>query len=106
LRFTIFREASMEKDHNEKIPVENKPDPQDCGCEGNCCPPKKNNLLTKVIFMVVVLMAIGIIAVKLFHHSDPVAEKQTQCTPGSGCCDTVKAASCDTTKGSSCCPKK
>jgi len=79
----------------------------DCGCEGNCCLPKKKNPLTKIIFAIILLAAIGIIAVKLFHQPAPASAKEACCPPGSAAgCDTTKNAACDTAKGSSCCPKK
>jgi len=95
-------------EENEKINVQ--PDggnkQGDCGCEGGSCKPKKSNLLTKIIFAVIVLAAAGIIAVKVFHHPSPAVAREAACKPGSSsCCDTTKAKTCDTTKGSSCCPK-
>ena len=78
----------------------------DCGCEGDCCPPKKKNPFTKILFAVVLLAAIAIVAVKLTHKADAPPAKASCCPEGSaGCCDTTKKSTCDTTKGSSCCPK-
>lgn len=79
---------------------------QDCGCEGNCCPPKKNNRIAKIIFAVIILAAVGIIAVKVFIQPAPATAKEAACCPGGSTgCDTTKTATCDTAKGSSCCPK-
>lgn len=39
---------------------------RDCGCDGDCCPPKKSNPLTKIIFAVIILAALVIVAVKVF----------------------------------------
>ena len=85
----------------------------DCGCVDGNCKPKKSNMLTKIIFAVILLAAGGIIAVKLIYNPAPAAGTEATCKPGSGCCDTTKAAACDTTKtakcdttkGSSCCQK-
>ena len=93
-----------EKEKTSNIP-DTKGNGNDCGCEGNCCPPKKNNMLTKIIFAVVLLAAIGIISVKLFNKPAPATGQEVPCKPGSSCCDTTKVKTCDTTKGSSCCPK-
>lgn len=80
---------------------------KDCGCEGGCCPPKKKNPFAKIIFAVVILAALGVIAIKLFHQQPPAASSGACCPPGSATkCDTVKTVPCDTTKGSTCCPKK
>jgi hypothetical protein len=85
----------------------------DCGCDGDCCPPKKSNPFTKIIFIVVVVAALGIVGVKLFSPSPPAAAIQACCPEGTAGCDTSKAAACDTSgkakcdtsKGTSCCPK-
>ena len=100
----LFKKTMEEK---EKINVqpEGGDKQHDCGCEDGNCKPKKSNLLTKIIFAVILLAAIGIIAVKLTSHSAPAAGKEEACKPGSSCCDTTKGKTCDTTKGSSCCPK-
>ena len=95
-------------DEKEK-PAEVEKDLQktsDCGCDGECCPPKKSNPLTKIIFAVIILAALAIVAVKVFKQPAPAAEKASCCPPSSSDCDTTKATTCDTTKGSSCCPKK
>ena len=43
----------------------NKDEKQDCGCsDGSCCPPKKNNKWTKIIFTVVILAALAIVIMK------------------------------------------
>ena len=79
----------------------------DCGCDGNCCPPKKKNSLKTILFAVIILSALGIAAFKLIHKPPPETAKKECCPSGSSaCCDTSKKAGCDTTKNSSCCPKK
>ena len=95
-------------EENEKINAqpgsgENK---SDCGCTDGSCQPKKSSLARNIIFAVILVAALGIIAVKLFRHPAPAAAREAACKPGSSsCCDTTKAATCDTAKGSSCCPK-
>ena len=80
--------------------------PNDCNCEGNCCPPKKNNIPSKIIFILIVLAAIGVIASKLVNKPAPAVAKESCCPPQfSTGYDTAKKVTCDTTKGSSCCPK-
>ncbi len=80
---------------------------QDCGCEGGCCPPKRKNPFTKILFAVVIVAALGIIGFKLFHQKAPAAAKSSCCPQSStSACDTAKKTTCDTIKGSSCCPKK
>lgn len=80
--------------------------PNDCNCEGNCCPPKKQSPVKKIIFAFVILIALGITAFKLINPSTPVAAKEACCSQGSSVgCDTTKTAACDTAKGSTCCPK-
>ncbi|MCX6281053.1 MAG: hypothetical protein NTU51_03755 [Bacteroidetes bacterium] len=79
----------------------------DCGCDGNCCPPKKKNPLKKILFAVIILAALGILAFKLTHKPPPETAKKACCPSGSSAsCDTTKKSGCDTTKNSSCCPKK
>ena len=78
----------------------------DCTCDGNCCPPKKNNKVAKIIFAVIILAAFGVIAFKFVSNPEPAAVKENCCPPKfSTGYDTSKTAACDTTKGSSCCPK-
>ena len=96
----------MEEQNKDNPQVEGEKNQKDCGCEDNCCPPKKNNIFTKIIFAVILLAALGIIGVKLFHQPAASAGKEIQCKPGSSaCCDTTKPKTCDTAKGSSCCSK-
>ena len=97
----------MEENEKSNTPAECREEKHDCGCEGNCCPPKKNNIFTKIIFAVILLASVGVIAVKLLRKPVPAAATESCCPPGSTAgCDTTKTAACDTTKGSSCCPKK
>lgn len=78
----------------------------DCGCEGNCCEPKKKSPLKAVLFVVIILAAFGIVAFKLTNRTNTEAQKKESCTPGaSSACDTTKNAGCDTSKNSSCCGK-
>jgi len=84
----------------------------DCGCDGNCCPPKKKSIWPKIIFTIVILAAIGIIAAKLLFTSppapaSPAMNSQVVNDPNSPkWADSCKSGSgCDTTKGSSCCGK-
>ena len=37
---------------------------QDCGCSDGCCPPKKKNPWTKIVFTVIILAAIAIVIMK------------------------------------------
>ena len=85
--------------------IKNENMKSDCGCEGDCCPPKKKSPIKTIIFGIILLAALAILGFKLAHKNDPEAAAQKTCTPGSSCCDTAKTAKCDTTKGSSCCPK-
>jgi hypothetical protein len=99
--------TEMEEKEIINAQTEDAGNKNDCGCEGDCCPPKKKNIFSKVLFVVILMAALGIIAVKLFHQPFPATNKQTQCPPRSASSgDTAKTATCDTTKGSSCCPKK
>lgn len=79
---------------------------QNCDCDGNCCPPKKNNKSKIFIFTIILLSAIGVIAFKILNKAAPAAVKEACCPPqGSTGYDSAKTATCDTTKGSSCCPE-
>lgn len=94
-------------DENNKIKNQSGgPDQQNCDCDGNCCPPKKNNKPKIIIFTAILLAAIGVIAYKVVNKPVPAAVKES-CCPGqvSAGCDTTKTATCDTAKESSCCPK-
>ena len=96
----------MEEDYMGKTQDEDRNDPQNCSCDSDCCQPKKSNIFTKLIFAVILLAAIGIIAVKLFYHPAPAANQQLFKDPNAKAwCDTTANRTCDTTKGSSCCPK-
>jgi hypothetical protein len=39
---------------------------QDCGCEGDCCTPKKKPGWVKIISILVILTALGLIVIKKF----------------------------------------
>jgi len=85
---------------------------KDCGCDVDCCPPKKKSIWPKIIFTIVILAAIGVIAAKLFiitpkAPTTPVTNSQVVNDPNSPkWADSCKSSSgCDTTKGSPCCPK-
>lgn len=110
-QFYSFYNEKLKPEMAEKImslPTgEQHDEKKDCGCEGNCCPPKKKNPLRMILFAVIILAALGIVGFKLFHHQAPAAAKGACCPPGSSVsCDTTIKVSCDTTKSSSCCPKK
>jgi hypothetical protein len=78
----------------------------DCNCDGDCCPSKKNKILSKIIFAVIIFAAIGIVSVKLFYQQAPAANNQGINNQGTTVgCDTSSVKNCDTVKGSSCCPK-
>lgn len=97
----------MEEKHNDNLQVEGEKKKQDCGCTDGSCRPKKKNILSKIIFVVILMAAMTIIGIKLVGRSDNASGKQTIAAPGkvSGC-DTTQTKTCDTTKGSSCCSKK
>jgi len=79
---------------------------KDCGCEDGCCPPKKNNPLTRIAAIVILLAALGIIAFKLI--SGPSAQQtEGACCPGGSeaCADSARGTPCDTATSSSCCQK-
>jgi hypothetical protein len=96
----------MEKNRANDVQGDGPEVKKDCSCEGNCCPPKKNNTLAKIIFSVIFIAAIGIIGFKLFYQPAPAAAKESCCPPQfSTGYDTTKTKTCDTAKGSSCCPK-
>jgi hypothetical protein len=79
---------------------------QNCDCDGNCCPQKKNSKSKIFIVTLILLAAIGVIAFKIVNKPAPTAGKESCCPPQSSTgYDTTKTATCDTTKGSSCCPK-
>lgn len=91
-----------------EVDIENHNNLKECGCDSNCCSPKKNTILMKLIFFVILVAALGIIFVKLFFYSSPApaANQQLFQNPNSPAwCDSTGSKTCDTTKGSSCCPK-
>ena len=97
----------MEENFKNNQPVEGENPKQDCGCTDGSCQPKKKNILSKLIFGVILLAALTIIGIKLAGRSDNASGKQLNTAPGkASCCDTSKTKTCDMTKGSSCCSKK
>jgi len=80
----------------------------DCGCDTNCCQPKKTKPWKKTIFVLIFLIAAVIIIVKVTTGNMSNAS-QSPCEPAkcshSGCCDTNKA-NIVTIKNdaASCCP--
>jgi hypothetical protein len=79
---------------------------QDCGCDGDCCKPKKRNIFSILLFAVILLAALGVIGMKFYHSPSLKGDKQTVAVPGKGsCCDTTKTGCCDTKKDSACCSK-
>jgi hypothetical protein len=95
---------------NESKNQENTtPGDKGCGCDDNCCSPKKKSIWPKIIFTVVILAVIGIVVAKLFFTTPkaPVTNSQVVNDPNSPkWADSCKSgATCDTTKGSSCCGK-
>jgi len=59
---------------------------QDCGCGENCCTPKKSRLWTRVIFIIIILAAGTIIALKLVGNHDKEADDCCEATENSNCC--------------------
>jgi hypothetical protein len=97
----------MEENQNNKQPIESENKKQDCGCDDDCCQPKKKNIFSKLIFALILLAAVAIIGIKLVGRSGNASDKQSVAAPGKvSICDTAKTKTCDTTKSSSCCPKK
>ena len=97
----------MEENHNDNVQVEGENKKQDCGCTDGSRRPKKKNIFSKILFVVILLAAVAIIGIKLAGRSGNASGEQSIAAPGkvSGC-DTTKAKTCDTSKSSSCCPKK
>jgi hypothetical protein len=57
---------------------------QDCGCSDGCCTPsKKGNLWKRIIFLVIILAAAGIVTAKLAGNQS--AEKCCE-NPTPTCC--------------------
>ena len=83
---------------------------QDCGCNGDCCQPKKGKIWTKMIFFIIVTAAIAIVTFKLFINNikaEPKAKTVSKEQPA--CCDTTKPNMfiqiSDPNKNQPCCPK-
>ena len=85
----------------------------DCGCGDGCCtPPKKRNKWQMLIFIIIVLGAIAIVALKFTGKSsaNQKADCKTECSQhGGACCDTTSEnneAGCkDSSKQHKCCPQ-
>jgi len=69
---------------------------QDCGCGSDCCPPKKNKLWMKLVFIAIVVAAVGIVTVKL------ISSNTSDSTEKSSCCDTTKSKGCCEKENHSC----
>lgn len=96
----------MENNDKSKNKPGNRDKQNGCNCDDNCCPPKKNNITPKIIFIIILVAAIGVIAFKLVNKPAPAAVKESCCPPKfTTGHDTTKTTTCDTTKNSSCCPK-
>ena len=87
---------------------------ENCNCSDGCCQTKKrNNLWTKILFIVIVVAAISIISVKLTSkncNTQPnSATSNSVQNPKPSCCDTTKQINC--TEGTNqsnkkpCCPR-
>jgi hypothetical protein len=95
-------------DENTKDVTENVNETvkKDCGCDGDCCKPKKSNILSKVLFAVILLAALGIIGMKLISKPGQKDNKAEVAAQAKGsCCDTTAGKGCDPKKDSSCCSK-
>lgn len=92
-------------ENNETRKDNRRIDNQNCDCEGNCCTPKKNTF-NRIIFIVILVAAIGVIGFKITNRPALSVEKESCCparvSTGN---DTTNDSTCDTTNGSSCCPK-
>jgi len=75
----------------------------DCGCDGDCCPPKPKPKWMKYISILVFVIALSIILIKVLnsHHSGGDGKIQAV-SEKSSCCDT--SATRDSTK-KPCCSK-
>ena len=78
---------------------------KDCGCDDGCCQPKKSNLWTKVVFIVVIVAALAIVAIKFTGGSNKDANNATMVKNEKiGAADSTKP--CCAQGNSSCCEKK
>jgi len=97
----------MEQPFNDSTSLNEEKKSDDCGCSDGSCRPKKKNLLSKVLFVVILVAALAIIGIKLAGRTEDASGKQLKAASGKAAvCDTTKGKTCDTTKGSSCCSKK
>ena len=97
----------MEEIYNDTPASKEENKTPDCGCTDGSCKPKKKNIFSKILFVVILIAAAAIIGIKLAGHSDNASGKQLIASPGKvSSCDSIKSKTCDTTKGSSCCSKK
>ena len=95
----------MSENEEKVTPAEGAENQSECGCEGNCCPPKKNKTVKRAIFALVLLAALAVITVKILTPHVATTAKEPGCKPGSGCCDTTRAGTAGATKDTSCCSK-
>ena len=77
----------------------------DCGCDDNCCQPKKKPKWTKFLALLVILAALSILIIKLVNDDHKPVTKDASITAGKACCSDTTKNACDTSKNSSCCPK-
>jgi len=77
----------------------------DCGCDGNCCPPKRRPKWMAILSIVILIAAISIVTVKLSQNHSMAAGSVHAEKEKSSCCDTAAYSKSDTIKKSSCCPE-
>lgn len=85
--------------------TENK-EKQDCGCDSDCCTPKKKSPIIKILFILIIVGALGIASAKLFSDNKEkpiVTKEQSDSLPP--CCASKKVTTCDTAAKTSCCPQ-
>ncbi len=81
----------------------------DCDCGSDCCQPSKSKPWTKIVFIVIVIAALAIAAMKLINNNTTDAKGTVFPGENSVSCDTISQDTCskvcDPAKNSSCCPK-
>ena len=91
---------------------DNKNETKDCGCDSDCCQPKKSNTWKKLLFIAIILAAGAIVTVKLVTNKTANSQVNTETkniqAPNNGC-DTSGVKTCTKICGpeekKSCCPK-